>query len=100
MAICCTLYKNPVSDHQLNTIMMHDLFVVMSLYMVRCFFVPLTGGYFNTAVTLGVFMNKNSNNKLTAKKFFIYTIAQLIGSAIGVTLSKVIYKVNTGPFSS
>ncbi len=80
--------------------MMHDLFVVLSLYMARCFFAPLTGGYFNTAVTLGVFMNKNSSNKITLKKFIVYTIAQLIGAAIGVTLSKLIYNINVGPLAS
>lgn len=80
--------------------MMHDLFVILSLYMARCFFASLTGGYFNTAVTLGVCLNKNSSNKISAKKFFVYVIAQFIGAAIGASLSKIIYDANTGPFDS
>ena len=80
--------------------MMHDLFVVLTLYMARCFFAPLTGGYFNTAVTVGVFLNKNSSNKITPKKFLVYALAQLLGAIIGASLSKLIYDVNTGPFDS
>lgn len=100
MGVCCTIYKNPVEKNIPNTIMMHDLFVVLTLYMARCFFAPLTGGYFNTAVTFGVYLNKNSSNKITSKKFLIYAIAQLLGAAIGASLSKLIYDVNTGPFDS
>ncbi len=80
--------------------MMHDLYVVLSLYLARCFFTPFTGGYFNTAVTLGVFLNKNSNNKITSKKFAYYVIAQLIGAFIGASMSKKLYNVDAGPFES
>lgn len=100
MGVCCTIYKNPVSEKSPNTVMMHDLFVVLTLYMARCFFAPLTGGYFNTAVTVGVFLNKNSSNKITSKKFLIYALAQFLGAAIGASLSKLIYDANTGPFDS
>ena len=98
--VCCTTYKNPVNDHVKNTVMLHDLYVLVSLYTARMMFAPLTGGYFNTAVTLGVFLNKNSNNKISAKRLLFYIIGQLIGAAIGVTISKVIYDVNVGPFES
>jgi len=98
--VCCTTYSNPVSDQQSNTVMLHDIYVIMTLYMARCFFASLTGGYFNTAVTLGVFINKNSNNKITPKRFLIYIVAQLMGAIIGVTISKLVYGVNTGPFDS
>lgn len=80
--------------------MMHDLYVILTLYMARCFFAPLTGGYFNVAVTLGVFLNKNSNNKITAKKFMFYIMAQFIGAAIGAAIGKIFYDANTGPFNS
>ena len=65
VGVSCTNYKNPVHDKQPNTVMVHDLYVLITLYMARCFFAPLTGGYFNTAVTLGVFLNKNSNDRKT-----------------------------------
>lgn len=100
MGVCCTIYKNPVSEKVLNTTMMHDLFVILFLYLARCLFTPITGGHFNPAVTLGVFLNKNSKDKITIYKLLIYIFAQFIGAAIGAILSKAIYDVNTGPFIS
>ncbi len=98
--VCCTTYKNPVNAHVKNTVMLHDLYVLVSLYTARIFFAPLTGGYFNTAVTLGVFLNKKSSNKISAKRLMFYIIGQLIGATIGVTISKVVYDANVGPFDS
>lgn len=72
----------------------------MFFYMGRCFFAPFTGGYFNTPLTLGVYLNKNSNNKITTKKLFIYVIAQFLGAIVGASLSKLIYDANTSPFDS
>ncbi len=80
--------------------MLHDIFVIMTLYMARCFFSPFTGGYFNTAVTLGVFLNKNSNNKINAKKFMFYVVAQFFGAIISVTFCKIAFGVYIGPFLS
>lgn len=98
MGVCCTLYKNPVSDKVPNTPMMHDLFVILFLYMARCFFAPFTGGHFNPAVTLGAFMNKNIKERITARKLLTYILGQFIGATIGAILSKTIYDASTGPF--
>lgn len=58
----------------------------------------MTGGYFNTAVTLGVFLNKNSRNKISVKRLGAYVAGQLTGATIGVTISKIMYDASVAPF--
>lgn len=98
VAVCCTTYKNPVGDKQPNTQMLHDLCVILALYMARCFFAPFTGGYFNPALTLGVFFNKHSDTKINVKKLIFFLGGQLIGATIGVISCKLAYDINTAPF--
>jgi glycerol uptake facilitator-like aquaporin len=78
--------------------MVHDLYVLVFLYMARIMFAPMTGAYFNTAVTIGVFINRNSNNKISPKRLLFYIMAQLMGAAIAVTISKVVYDASVAPF--
>ena len=63
-------------------------------------FAPMTGGYFNNALTLGVFLNKNSRNKISVKRLGVYVGGQVVGAIIGVSISKLVYDVSVAPFDA
>jgi glycerol uptake facilitator-like aquaporin len=108
--ICCTMYKNPITEKQENTVMMHDIYISLTLYLCICLFAPLTGGHFNPAVSLGAFVNslrktigmdgKERRKVMGVDKLAMYLIGQFIGGAIGCGLAKVMYDIGGGPFES
>lgn len=98
--ICCTVYKNPVSDKNENTVMMHDVYISLSLYLSICLFAPLTGGHFNPVVTLGVFLNRRTSGRMGIKNFAMYILGQFLGAALGCTFSRLAYDIGDGPFDS
>lgn len=94
------VYKNPISDKNENTVMMHDVYISLSLYVSICLFAPLTGGHFNPAVTLGVFLNKITVGKMSIKNLSIYILGQFLGAALGCAFSRLVYDIGDGPFDS
>ncbi len=100
LGVCCTFYKLPLADKIPNTVMMHDLYISLSLYLSICLFAPFTGGHFNPAVSLGVFFNKKGGSKMKISTLGVYIIAQFVGAAIGAGFSKITYDIGGGPFDS
>jgi hypothetical protein len=58
MGFICTMYKNPVETKELNTKMMYDVYISLSLYTSIMLFTALSDGYFNPVISLGMFLNK------------------------------------------
>lgn len=70
------------------------------MYVSICFFAPLTGGFFNPVVTLAVYLNQHSGNKMEKKSLLYYFGGQFLGAAIGCAFSKFMYDCGDGPYGS
>jgi len=68
------------------------------LYVSICFFAPFSGGHFNPAVTLAVFLNEHSESKMKKRSLLYYFGGQFLGSTIGCVLSKIVYDCGAGPY--
>lgn len=49
---------------------------------------PISGGHFNPAVSLGVFLRK----KINATKLLYYTLSQLVGASVAVLLAEKVFR--------
>lgn len=74
------------------------MFISLSLYVAICFFAPFCGGQYNPAITLAVYLNKNSGDPMKAKALPYYFSGQFLGAIIGCTFSKLMYDCGEGPY--
>lgn len=88
----------PSEDHPYNINAYRLVYVVIIVYVIICFFGPITGAHINPAVSLGLIIFKKRDNKL--KILLLYWLAQILGGLLGVILSHNIYGNGHAVFDS
>lgn len=66
------------------------IYVVIIVYVIICFFGPITGAHINPAVSLAAHLNKQRRRKQIGV-LLSYWIGQFAGGLLGVILSRNIY---------
>ena len=80
----------PYQDHPYDPNKYRLVYVAIIVYVIICFFGPITGAHVNPAVSLAVFLSRK-NRKKHIKVLIAYWVAQFLGGLLGVVLSRNIY---------
>ena len=87
----------PFEDHPFNINYYKIVYIAVIVYVIVCFFGPITGAHINPAISLGINLNPKKR-KGNIKMILCYWSAQFIGGLLGVILSHNIYGNGHPPF--